>query len=256
MSNGLLRTFNRIIFALTLGVSMNADAGIFGNTKGWKEEVQLHDGQTIVVERLYNLGGYRGLESRERAEMDQTLSFKLPGASQTITWKTQYRDDIPEPNSLTALLLNVVKGVPYLATSPAGCIAYNKWGRPNPPYIFFKYANDAWQRIPLEEFPAMLTQPNLLPTPDASLLKPYYTKEATKAEWESGNRSVYVKTILREAIKDGGDSGCPNLIRTGNGWKSFDWFTNQPSLEACLKFCGNEKVSVQSCPCNTIFKGK
>jgi hypothetical protein len=231
MSTALLKTLHKTILTLTLGVSMNADAGLFGNSKGWKEEVQLHDGQTIVVERSYNLGGYRGLESRERAELDQTLTFKLPGSSLTITWKTQYRDDTPEPNSLTALLLNVVNGVPYLATSPAGCIAYNKWGRPNPPYIFFKYVNDAWQRIALEEFPAMLTRPNLHPNPDTRLLKSYYSKEATKAEWESGNRHVYVKTILREAVK-GGDAitSCLELILYKDAWI----MPNDPVMRAIL----------------------
>ena len=30
--------------------------------------------------------------------------------------------------------------------------AYNKWGRPNPPYVFFKYVGE-WKQISLEEFP-------------------------------------------------------------------------------------------------------
>ena len=45
---------------LSLGVSVNAQAGLFGiggNTMSWKEEVLLHDGQTIVVQRSQT---YRG----------------------------------------------------------------------------------------------------------------------------------------------------------------------------------------------------
>lgn len=104
-------------------------AGI-GHTMRWKEEVKLHDGQMIVVERFYNLGGYPAIESHNRSPLDETLAFTLPGTGKTIVWKTEFNDS-PEPNSLGPLLLEVVDGVPYLATSPAGCIAYNKWGRPN-----------------------------------------------------------------------------------------------------------------------------
>lgn len=256
MRHGLLRAFSTIILILTLGVTLSACAGLFNHSKGWKEEIQLNDGRVIVVERFFNLGGYPGYDARERALLDQTITFSLPESNRTISWKTEYRNDLPDPNSLSPLLLDVVSGVPYLATSPAGCIAYNKWGRPNPPYIVFKYVDGTWQRITLEEFPAELVHANLMPTPASSLLKPYYTVAAAKAERESGNINSYAKTILRAAVKDGGDSGCPDLIRTGNGWKSIDWFSNQPSLEACLKFCSNEKVSLKSCPCNSIFRGK
>lgn len=194
------KSITKLGLLLMIGMTMSADAGLLNYSKSWKEEVYVNDGRVIVIERFFNLGRYRGIESRERAELDQTITFTRPGTNKSISWKTEYRDDIPEPNSLTPLLLDVVGGVPYLATSPAGCIAYNKWGRPNPPYILFKYINDAWQRITLEEFPPMLARSNVLPIPDTRLLKPYYTKEETKAEWEDGNRSAHAKTILREAL--------------------------------------------------------
>ena len=44
----LLKTAGTICLILTLGASMNAEAGLFGigdNTMSWKEEVLLHDGQ-------------------------------------------------------------------------------------------------------------------------------------------------------------------------------------------------------------------
>jgi hypothetical protein len=258
----LLPRYKRIIqvgLLILIGVAISAAAGLFGRSKGWKEEVQLLDGSVIVVERVFKLGGYRGLESRDRAELDQTLSFKLPGSNQPITWTTQYRDDTPDPNSLSPLLLNVVQGVPYLATSPAGCIAYNKWGRPNPPYILFKHVNGAWQRIALAEFPAVLVHPNLFPGTDSERLKAYYTKEETKAEWAEGNRSVESKAILRDALKQHPESitSCGELIYNGNGgWIGVGWFTKQPNVEACLKYCELEKMPAQFCPCNTIFKGK
>ena len=111
-------------------------------TMSWKEEVLLHDGQIIVAERFYNLGGKPTWESRERAALDETVTFSLPGTNKKITWKNDFRDSVPEPNSLNLIRFDVVKGMPYIATYPAGCIAYNKWGRPNPPQVLFKYEND------------------------------------------------------------------------------------------------------------------
>ncbi len=118
---------------LMMGVSMSADAELFGHTMSWKEEVLLHDGSKIVAERFYNLGGYPTIDSRERKSLDETVTFTLLGSNKKITWKTNFKDSEPEPNSLNLLLLDVVKGTPYIATYPAGIIAYNKWGSPNPP---------------------------------------------------------------------------------------------------------------------------
>lgn len=207
-----LRVLKTIGFISILGMNMSACAGPSPNTKGWKEEVQLHDGRLIVVERIFNLGGHPSFDARERALLDETITFTVPGSGKQILWRTEFSNDIPEPNGASPLLLDVVGGIPYLATSPAGCIAYNKWGRPNPPYVLFKYINDAWQRIDLKEFPSELVQANLMPTPASSLLKPYYTVEAAKTERQSGNRHAYAKTILREEVK-GNDAitSCPDF---------------------------------------------
>jgi len=246
----ILQRIVKLGLLLMVGVNMIACS----STMEWKEEVKLHDGQVILVQRHFNLGGYLTLDASERTPLDETISFSLPDSKKTILWKTEFNDRVPERNSLSPLLLGVVGGIPYLATSPAGCIAYNKWGRPNPPYILFKYVNDAWQQISLQEFPTVLVHANLIGKPAASLLKPYYNVEAAKAEREDGNVSDYDKTILREPIRSAG-LGCPALIRTGDGWKSRDWFEDQPTREACLKFCEREKVSAESCPCHSIFKG-
>lgn len=228
-------------------------------TKSWKEEVVLHDGQIVVVERFHNLGEYPAIESHNRSPLDQTITFTLPGSSKTILWKTEYRDDQSEPNSLSALLLDVVSGIPYIATSPAGCIAYNKWGRPNPPYILFKYVNDEWQRIPLKEFPSELVHANLMSRPDSRILKSYYTVEQVKARMQGKNIAAEARIILREPVKrgtDGSSVNCMEEVHTKNGWMSLDWFSDQPSYEACLKFCESKGVSPQNCPCATLFKGK
>jgi hypothetical protein len=185
---------------LMLSASMSAWAGLFGHTNGWKEEVQLHDGRVLLIERSFNLGGHPTLDARERRPLDETITFTLPESGQKVVWKTDFDNTVPEPNSLGPLLLDIVGGDPYLATSPAGCIAYNKWGRPNPPYILFKYVNGSWQQIPLKEFPAELVQANLMNMPASSQLKPYYNVAAVKAKLADGNISAYAKTILREQL--------------------------------------------------------
>ena len=218
--NGMMIGIAKLGLVLMLGASMSACAGLLGiGGASWKEEVQLHDGHVLVVERHYNLGGYPTLDARERQALDQTVTFTLPGSNKRISWKTEYRQDLPEPNSLGPLLLDIVGGIPYLATSPAGCIAYNKWGRPNPPYVLFKYTNDAWQQIPMKEFPSELVGANLMSRPASSLLKSYYTVGAATAMRRDGNVSEYAKTILRVPVK-GGDSvvSCEVLVNYKCGW--------------------------------------
>jgi len=195
---------------------MNAEAGLFGfggDTMRWKEEVLLHDGSKIIAERYYNLGGYPAIESQERGALDVTVSFNLPGTNKKIIWKNDFRDSEPEPNSLNLIRLDVVKGVPYIATYPAGCIAYNKWRRPNPPQVLFKYEGEQWKRITLAELPTELVnaQANVIVgRPAAKLLKSSYTVEGVNAENHDIHAPEY-KTILREAVKNGsGVTDCPD----------------------------------------------
>ena len=203
MNHGLMKQMTKLGLILMMGVSMNAGAGLFGHTMNWKEEVLLHDGSKIIAERHYNLGGYPAIESQERAALDETVTFNLPGTNKKITWKTDYDQAKPEPNSLNLIRLDVVKGVPYIATYPAGCIAYNKWGRPNPPYVFFKYDGKAWQRIPLEEFPVEFKTINVaistLADEDKLTNLGFVSAEKIK-ELNHDARQPEYKTILREPL--------------------------------------------------------
>lgn len=159
----------------------------------------MHDGRVAIAERFYTLGGYPTLDSKERKAMNQTVIFTLLDANKTVTWQTDFRDAVPEPNSLNLLLFDVVNDVLYIATYPAGCIAYNKWQRPNPPYILFKHERGEWKRIAMAEFPAQLSRTNVIVgRPSVDLLKSYYTTEEVKAE------NYYLEpkyqTILREPL--------------------------------------------------------
>lgn len=253
----------RWIWLLMMGVSMNAHAGLFGfGDTSWKEEVLLHDGQKIIVQRSQT---YKG-----RSELGQpapigehTIRFSLPGSSNTITWNSEYSEDIGRTN-FNLLALHVLNGTPYIVASPNLSLSYQKWGRPNPPYVIFKYDGKVWQRIPLEELPLEFKNINLVISTlsDAKKLSSlgFVSAEIVKQLNRELTQEEY-KTIHRTPLDHwkprppGSNSG--RMIRTGNGgWMGMDWFESQPSPEACLKKCAREKVSSQDCPCNTLFKGK
>ena len=152
----LLRLCKAICLVLTLGVSMNA-YGFGGDS--WKEEVLLHDGSKMIVKRSQSYGGQHEIGQPPPIK-EHTISFMLPSTKETITWTSEYGEDIGRTN-FYLLAVHVLNGTPYIVASPYLCLSYNKWGRPNPPYVFFKYDGKAWQRIPIEEFPAEFTTINV-----------------------------------------------------------------------------------------------
>lgn len=155
--HGLLQLCKTISLVLTLGVSMNAYG--FGE-ESWKEEVLLHDGRKVIVERSQTRGGRYEI-GQEVPIAEHKVSFVLPGTHETVTWETKGGLDTRE-SILILLALDIVKGVPYIATHPPGSVAYKKWDSPNPPYVFFKYDGQRWQRITLDEFPAEIKEANVV----------------------------------------------------------------------------------------------
>ena len=200
--------FKTIGLVMTLGASITACS-----QTSWKEEVLLHDGTIITAQRTYNLGGKPGFDATERVPLDETVTFNLPNAK-TIIWKNDFKDTVPEPNSLNHFRFDIVGVVPYLATYPAGCIAYNKWGRPNPPQVLLKYAAGQWQRITLAELPPVLinkTANVVVGRPATSLLKPFYTVADVNVKNSLISTPEY-KTILPEPVQ-GSDAvtSCPDF---------------------------------------------
>ncbi len=193
---GMLKRITKLGLILMMGVSMSACS------KSWKEEVRLHDGKKIIVERVQNLGNRPTWESRERAILDETITFSLPETHQKIVWSMSFRDDVPDQNGVNVVLLGIVNNVPYIAGYPAGCIAYNKWKRPNPPQILFKYEGGQWKRITLTEFPPQLTQANVIVGgPPAEGIKSFYTVEQVNEENHDIDDGPY-KSIVREALAE------------------------------------------------------
>lgn len=185
----------------------------------WKEEVMLHDGKKIIVERSQTYGGYPTIESRERVVLDEKWTFYIPGSGRELAWESNHRRP-PEGDSLMLLQLNFLNGVPYIATTPAGCLSYNHWKRPNPPYVFFKYDGQVWKQIPLSVFPAVFKESNVaVGRPDSNHREGMLTIATIREE----NRLLepYLRSILREPLKPGAVGvNCPELVRIEGGWAS------------------------------------
>ena len=250
--------FRAIGTALILGLSLTACAEkIFT----WKEQVLLHDGSKIIVQRTQSYGGNHEIGQAIPVAV-HTIKFTLPNSDEKLSWTSEYGSELGRTN-FNLLALHILYGVPYLVVEPNLCLSYNKWGRPNPPYVIFTRKDKAWQRIPLAEVPAELKSINLIVNNG---------REKEIAEVES--RLGYVpiesvqkinsrleepeyRTILREAVPNAGGSRCGEMIRYGNGgWLGLDWFSDQPTYAACIKFCEAKGVSAENCPCKNLFKGK
>ncbi len=253
-----------LITIIFLGVAKMDALGFlgFGGSTSWKEEVLLHDGKKIVVERSQYRGGNHEM-GQEVPVAEHTISFAVPDTEKQIAWSSKYglNDD-----RLILLAVDVVNGIPYIATTPTTCIAYNKWERPNPPYVFFKYDGTTWQRIPLEQFPAETKEANVVISALMSVFerrltknsKPVSAEAIKKINAEARDPSVlYLHTFSRKplTVKETAKVGCSVEVPDGHGgWLGIDWFTSQPSHEACIQFCKRKKITNQYCPCDSIFK--
>ncbi|MGH8808440.1 MAG: hypothetical protein ACREX0_11230, partial [Noviherbaspirillum sp.] len=133
---------------------------VIEDSAAWKEEVQLHNGDRIIVERSHKLGGRREI-GQGPPLAEQTAAFTRPGASKRIVWRATYGFGENDSN-LSLLAIEIVDNKTYLVTRPRTCMAYNKWGRPNPFYVFFMYDNDGWRRIPITDVPPAIKTPNVL----------------------------------------------------------------------------------------------
>jgi hypothetical protein len=183
-------------------VSMSADGALFGiGGTSWKEEVLLHDGGKIVVERSVERGGRHEIGQKPSFK-EQRLTFTLPGTSQEVIWEDHFSEDVGSSNFLP-MLVDIRNDTAYLVAYPMGCLSYNKWGRPNPPYVIFKYHGKEWQRVPLHELPNEIKIPNLVfSAPDIEVEKSgkdFISAEMIKAITARYRQPEY-KTILREPL--------------------------------------------------------
>jgi hypothetical protein len=227
MRNQLLRTLNTITLTVTLGVSMSACS-----TTSWKEEVLLHDGSKIVVTRSMSRGGH-GIAHQELVT-DESLTFSMPGTSQNVMWADKFSEDLGS-SSFNLMMLEIRKEEVYIVTSPMGCLSYNKSGRPNPPYVIFKYQGKDWIRITLQELPPEFKLPNLIiSSPDLEVKKTGLSLVPSEKikQLNVGFKQSEFQTILREEVKGVGNS-CPVMIRYKCGWGGVGEFNRKYFENSC-----------------------
>jgi len=258
---------SRIGLGVLLGVTLSACGAMpgYGNSFGWKEEVLLHGGNAIIVKRkqTFDPDGLREL-GQGAPLSEETLTFALRDG-RTIRWRSDFGRGYQD--NLIPLALDVVDGSPYLITYPTRCHAYNKWGRPNPPYVFFRYGGTRWKRIPLEEVPAVFDHANLIiggyqsrwrQLPEADRDARYVPANSVqKVNREMTHESLYLRQIAKQPMRGGAWQGCGEMIYDGHGgWVGIGWFRGQSTYQACVMACKRHSMSADYCPCGKLFKGK
>ena len=218
-----LRLFITISMAAILGAGLNAEAGLFGlGGDSWKEEVLLHDGTKIVITRSQTYGGRHEIGQPSPIK-EHTIIFAVPGSSTRITWTSEYGADLGRTN-FHLLAVHVLNGTPYLVTEPNLCLSYNKWERPNPPYVFFKYDGATWQRILLEDFPMEFSTLNVAISLDTRHVQEMVQRGLVLAEEiKQRNRRLSkpeYQAILREPVKVGspGSTNCEERVLYKGHW--------------------------------------
>lgn len=235
--------------------SMDASGFLgFGDTASWKEEVLLHDGTKIIVKRWQKLKGRHEIGQRPPVG-EQSIKFTVPGTGKTITWKDEYSKEIGCSN-FNLVALHILNSMPYIITTPRLCLSYNKWGRPNPPYVIFKYDGKDWKRVELSELPAEYKNINLVVETKGEeekfLSRGMISAEMVKKLNDELTQAEF-KTIIRTPLKE--NDLCPDRVTDGRGkWYGIDWFSNQSSYGACLAQCKKMAFSAEYCPCEKIFK--
>jgi hypothetical protein len=226
------------LYALALGVTISACAQLGrSGTDTWKEEVLLHDGQRIVVERLQTYGG-RHEVGQGPPIREHTIRFVLPGSGESVAWTSGYDQDLGRTD-FNLLALHISQGTPYLVAKPNLCLSYNKWGRPNPPYVIFRYERDSgWRRIPFNELPPEFETVNLVidSVADARILmtQRVITAERVKELNDQLTQPEH-KKILRQPLKEGssGIVSCEELVRYKCGWGAPGEFNRKYFESAC-----------------------
>ena len=200
--------WRRLLMLISLVVSLNmsgcAAVGAlpFGGDS-WKEEVLLHDGTKLIITRSQTYGGRHEI-GQSPSIKEHTVTFTLSNTNKRITWTSEYDKKLRVTN-FHLLAVHVLRGTPYIVTEPNLCPSYRKWGRPNPPYVVFKYDGTTWQRIPIEDLPAEFTTMNVVLGLSRQFVDAMVKQRVVPVEqilkWNNQLSQPEYRTILREPME-------------------------------------------------------
>lgn len=218
---------SRTLALLLLLVACTQVMGFSARTERWTEDVALHDGRQIRVERevewtaeIVLTDPFFGLPTLPHISKNWPdkfhIRFKHPDTQENIVWQGEqhYRP----------VVLDLVDGVPYLVvygrvTKKTEAI----YGCPELPYIYLKYESEfvgTWSPVPVEKAPEELQRANL------SLSYPDFGSDS--------RRNLSPADIQRAMPKSSGyfQSEIP---RTYDGWhlKSKNSARNERNLGDC-----------------------
>jgi hypothetical protein len=163
--HGSTRRFRGLgwLFGVLAGLSLSLPGclGALGGVGGlgapeWKEEVALHDGRILLVNRSVQLVSGESFHSMEGA---RRLTFADPTTGQPVIWESPGQTGL----RLRPMLLDIEGGRLFLVTMAQSGPDYETFGCPTPPYIVFRHEGGTWVRVPVADLPRSLTKMNLLP---------------------------------------------------------------------------------------------
>lgn len=184
----------------------------------WKEEALLHDGRKIIVDRYVSYG-VGGKMSGGAPINRYTLDFIDPETKRVIHWESDHH--------LSPMLLDFKDAVPYLATNLHNCESFEKYGRPVPGYVLFKFIGDKWERISLMELPEGFSEANLLVNggdgerivDDNDYRRLGYASSNMVTKENRFGLPLYMKSILRNESKGMWDACLWQIHQHEQNWK-------------------------------------
>jgi len=136
-----------------------------GEFREWQEEVKLNDGRVIVVKQKWRCD-YIGKNPRGDycgTMREAWIKLNLPEFSNhEIEWHEE----------LHPLVLNITNGNLYIVGIADGG-QYLIYGKPQPPYVGFRWDVDGWHQIPFNDIPEEIYMTNMatgFPPPESPKL--------------------------------------------------------------------------------------
>lgn len=156
----------------------------------WKEEVVMFDGSRAVVERTVVLGNVMDQELSDVGHGPPVKGNTLRVPMSAGAWSAKW-----EAMGLNPQAVGIVGGTWFLSATPMLCGDYDKWGRPVPPYVFFKYADNSWQRITVDQFPSEIRSRNL------TYAGSYDQRQAAATGFISANQARLLNPGLPDSVR-------------------------------------------------------